>query len=515
MRDGREPQTQAPRLNRRGRLVVVAGVALLFVSATSGAPWIAAAGAALLAFGAVGLALGREAQAALAGLRLDWASDAPPMRPCGQPVELGLYLGTARGRVLRGLQLEIIVSGPVGLEVPSLRLDAPAEAETQLPLTVTPPRAGLWRIWGVRLSLPDAAGLTTALRWQPLPLFLHAGPRSVPPTAGQAVLHRVGAVRDREGRHLDRQTGSGLELRELRDYVPGDPLKAVAWKASARRQRWLVRAYEDESMRRFQVVMGIGPDMRDGPPGRAPLDLAIDLAAHLSHLSAAERVGLTTYDHRVVAHLRPDTGRAHGQRLLQQILDVTRVVDEDLTEVADAELWARVGQLLEAQEGLSLRRLPYDLARLANAEVLVDPVRELYDESAIFTHVSAVVARERDRGHAALFGKSRPALDLAQARLRLYCALHAVPLPYRRTHIPQAAETGLSAALNRNLIAGSAETLVVISDFRGLAPDGPALRTMRLCRAHKRRVVAVPVGPALLHPVRQALLAAGARLVEL
>ena len=36
------------------------------------------------------------------------------------------------------------------------------------------------------------------------------------------------------------------EIRELRDHAPGDPLKRVAWKASARRGRLLVREMERE-----------------------------------------------------------------------------------------------------------------------------------------------------------------------------------------------------------------------------------------------------------------------------
>jgi uncharacterized protein (DUF58 family) len=501
-------------LNPRGRAVVAAGVALLFIAATAGAPWVAAAGAALIALVTMALGWGREAAARLDALALTWTSDAVPMKPCGQPTTLGLRVQALAVGDARGLRVEPLVSGPCPVAVAPLTIDAPGQAQGEFAVTFTLPRAGLWRVWGCRLTLGDALGLTTQTRWHALPLLVHAGPRPVAPSTATALLNRIGAVRDREGRHLDRQSGSGLELRELREYVPGDPLKAIAWKASARRQRWLVRAYEDESMRRFQVVLAIGRTMRDGEPGHTALDAGIDLAASLLQLASGERVGLTTYDHRVVAHIRPDTGRPHAQRLLQQLLDVTRVVDADLTEISDAELFARVGELLEGQEGLSLRRLPYDLSRLSQPDVLVDPVRELYDESAIFTHVSQVVARERDRGHAALFGKSRPAADLASARLRLYCALHAIPLPYRRAPAPDAAETGLSQALSRSLVAGAAETLVLLTDFRGLRPDGPAVRTLALCRAHKRRVVAVSLGASPEPELRRALLAAGVRWVE-
>ena len=502
------------RLNRRGRAVLLSGVALLFIATTAGAPFIAASGASLIALCVWSLAAARVTRRALDALELTWAQEALPMRPCGEAVTLTLRLRTGQGRPLRSLVLEPMVSGPALLPVSALHLDAPPSAEAALELPLSPPRAGLWRVWGLRLTAEDALGLTTQVRWQPLPVFLHVGPRPVPRALGVALLRRITAARDREGRQLDRQSGSGLELRELRDYVPGDPLKAIAWKASGRRQRWLVRAFEDESMRRFQVLLDIGPAMRSGRPGEAPLDRAIDLAALLLSFSAAERVGLTTFDHRVVAHLRPETGRAHGQRLLQQLLDVTRVVDEDLTDTCDAELFARIGALLEAQEGLSLRRLPHDLSRIAQTEILVDPIRELYDESAIFTHVSQVIAQDRDRGHALLHGKARPAAELASARLRLFCALNALPLPYRFATGAESAEQGLAAALRRNLLAGGPQTMVLLADLSGLSPGGLALRTMGLCRAHKRQIVAVALGAPPGSGLRQAMLAAGVRLVD-
>lgn len=113
-----------------------------------------------------------------------------------------------------------------------------------------------------------------------------------------------------------------------------------------------------------------------------------------------------------------------------------------------------------------------------------------------------------------LFGKARPARDLGSARLRLFCALFAIPLPYRRSDAPERRDRGLSAALTRNLLTGGAETLVLLSTLEGLAPDGEAIRLLRLCRARKRRIVAVALDPALDATVTRALQAAGVTLIE-
>src|SRR5699024_8431695 len=96
----------------------------------------------------------------------------------------------------------------------------------------------------------------------------------------------------------------------------------------------------------------------------------------------------------------PETGRAHLQRVLHHLMDLSRVVDEDLTEISDAELVARVGDFLERQEGVDVRRLGEDPARARVARTLIDPLRELFDEAAIFTAVTTYLAEDRDRGHA-------------------------------------------------------------------------------------------------------------------
>jgi hypothetical protein len=114
-----------------------------------------------------------------------------------------------------------------------------------------------------------------------------------------------------------------------------------------------------------------------------------------------------------------------------------------------------------------------------------------------------------------LFGKARPAHDLASARLRLFCALFAVPLPYRTADAPEIRDRGLAAALTRNLLTGGAETLVLLSSLEDLPPEGAAIRALSLCRARKRRVVAVPLGPGPDATLSRALRAAGVGLIHL
>ena len=48
------------------------------------------------------------------------------------------------------------------------------------------------------------------------------------------------------GIHRLRQPGSATELLDLRDYIPGDPPRTIAWKVSARRDKLITKVYESE-----------------------------------------------------------------------------------------------------------------------------------------------------------------------------------------------------------------------------------------------------------------------------
>ncbi len=480
-------------LTKTGRAALVGSVGLLFGAGTSGQVLAAAAGALLLGLVAGALLATRRAGPALDHLLLELhVPDAPAPRR-GQPVRLDLVVTNTSERDLRDVRLRVAGSGEPQ-PAPAASFDAPARARGRVPLTFSLERAGHWRTHGAELQLLGPLGMAVAERYVPLERPIHVQPARLAPGLLRRVLAPVGAVRDREGRHLSHENGSGLELRELRDYVPGDPLKSLAWKATARRRKPLVRVFEEETVRRVQLLVDAGPTMRGGDPGASPLDHAIDLAAAVADLGLEDRLGVTTFDLRVFGHLRAGTGREHVQRVLQHLLDLSRVVDEDLTEITDAELLALVGRFLERQHGLRLRANEADPDRMRSARDLSDPLWELYDSGAVFAIVTAYLAEDRDRGHAVLHAKARPAKDLLAARLRLFCALRGIALPYRLTGPLDARERGLVAAVSRNLGGGAAETLLVLTDLRGLAPDGPGVRALRLAVAHKRRVIVVRLG---------------------
>ena len=114
----------------------------------------------------------------------------------------------------------------------------------------------------------------------------------------------------------------GGEFHLVREYVAGDDLRRVHWKATARRSHLMVR--QDESKRRAPVLVLL--DVRAARHDRASFEVAVEVAASLS--TALERAGrpytLVTSGGETLGH--------SGQRHLATIMDSLAVVEPIASE---------------------------------------------------------------------------------------------------------------------------------------------------------------------------------------
>src|SRR5262249_55807622 len=105
--------------------------------------------------------------------------------------------------------------------------------------------------------------------------------------------------------------GEGEQLKELREHVPGDPFKRIAWKASARRGHLLVRGMGREGRDVVWLVLDASVELWAGEHGLAPLDLAVDELAGVAarHLVRSDKVGLVVFATRVRSCCCPSRDR--------------------------------------------------------------------------------------------------------------------------------------------------------------------------------------------------------------
>jgi uncharacterized protein (DUF58 family) len=156
------------------------------------------------------------------------------------------------------------------------------------------------------------------------------------------------------GLHRHLRPGSGSELLDLRDYLPGDPPKTIAWKVSARRDRLITKEFESEVPVRCTLLVDISHSVRIGPPGRNALARLVEISAAVAQANAGARdlTGICLFDEQgVTQYSRP----ARGSRCLVQLLNVLA----DAAGLAPATGEGRVDALLPLAYSLAREVYPY------------------------------------------------------------------------------------------------------------------------------------------------------------
>jgi uncharacterized protein (DUF58 family) len=140
------------------------------------------------------------------------------------------------------------------------------------------------------------------------------------------------AQRRREaGQKSVRELGEGRLFESLREWVPGDDIRHIDWKATARRRKVITRQFEAERRQQVMLVLDLGRLMTaDIAGGVARLDFVVQAALELAYAAAQndDDVGIMTFADGVQHFVAPQRGRAG----VRQVLDVLAVVEPKLVE---------------------------------------------------------------------------------------------------------------------------------------------------------------------------------------
>jgi uncharacterized protein (DUF58 family) len=127
-----------------------------------------------------------------------------------------------------------------------------------------------------------------------------------------------------EGEYAAIQIGRGIDFQDLREYVRGDDVKDLDWKASARTRTLLVKRYVAERRHTVLLCVSTGRSMAAMNDARhSKRELAVFVAGVMGYLATRHKdmVGLVHGDAER-QHVRPpDTGELHLERLLATVHD--------------------------------------------------------------------------------------------------------------------------------------------------------------------------------------------------
>ncbi|WP_157250467.1 DUF58 domain-containing protein [Nonomuraea typhae] len=155
----------------------------------------------------------------------------------------------------------------------ALPLDVPAGERRRLTVTLTPTRRGDRSSESVTVRAVGPLGLAARQGSHSVPWSV----RVLPPFLSRKHLpSRLAKLRELEGQHPALVRGQGTEFDSLREYVVGDDVRSIDWRASARRHDVVVRTWRPERDRRVLIVLDTGRTSA-GRVGAAPIPLAGDM----------------------------------------------------------------------------------------------------------------------------------------------------------------------------------------------------------------------------------------------
>jgi len=128
----------------------------------------------------------------------------------------------------------------------------------------------------------------------------------------------------KQGLHRSPFVGFSVEFSAHREYMPGDDLRHINWKAYGRQERLYIKQYDAETNVELHLIVDVSASMLMASQGLSKLRYAVMLAAALGHLSLTQRdsAGITLYSDRIVDHVKP---RSNPDQLFEMLHPLTRL----------------------------------------------------------------------------------------------------------------------------------------------------------------------------------------------
>lgn len=271
--------------------------------------------------------------------------DVPARVRLGETVRIELRLTNVGTRTLRGI-LRDAWQPSAGALITRHRVVLPAGERRVFATTLTPFRRGERR-----------SDVATIRSFGPLQLAARQASISVPGAirvlppfnARRHLPSRLARLRELDGRTSVMLRGQGTEFDSLREYVRGDDVRSIDWRATARRtdpiQRGpglVVRTWRPERDRRVVIIVDSGRTSAARIDREPRIDTAFESTLLLSALAtrAGDRVDVVIYDQRARGRVQGAT----GADLLSRLVDTMATIDPELIEMD----WSAVPALVRS-----------------------------------------------------------------------------------------------------------------------------------------------------------------------
>jgi uncharacterized protein (DUF58 family) len=124
------------------------------------------------------------------------------------------------------------------------------------------------------------------------------------------------------GRYHSIFKGQGMDFAEVREYTPGDDIRAIDWNVSARMGHPYVKLYREERELTIMLLVDVSGSTEFGTQNVLKREVSAELTALLAlcALTNNDKVGLILFTDKIEHFVAPKKGRRHVLRLIRDVL---------------------------------------------------------------------------------------------------------------------------------------------------------------------------------------------------
>jgi uncharacterized protein (DUF58 family) len=176
-----------------------------------------------------------------------------------------------------------------------------------------------------------------------------------------------------------RRIGHTMEFEQIKEYVPGDDIRTLNWKATAKKNALMVNQFQDEKSQNIYMAIDKGRTMKMPFNGLSLLDYAINATLVLSNviLKKQDKAGMFSFSKKIENRVVAEKRTSQMQKILENLYNIkTDFFESDYSRLyADVKKNINQRSLIilytnfETLDGLH-RQLPY-LKGIAKSHLLV------------------------------------------------------------------------------------------------------------------------------------------------
>lgn len=234
---------------------------------------------------------------------------------------------------------------------------------------------------------------------------------------GASLARRRRTVALRSGTSSSRWRGRGVDFRESRVYQPGDEIRHMDWRVTARSGKPHTKLFEEEREQGLLLAFDLNPSMRFGTRVRFKSVQAARAAALLAWMASAagDRVGALGFGGGVDGEVKPAGGRRGVLHVLRALRDWDAAVEPARQEPLSRAL-ARIRRLL--RPGMRLVLLSDGFSTDAESATLLPQLAGRHEITIVLLRDALEIAPPPPGRYALHLGAARRILDFSDPRVR-------------------------------------------------------------------------------------------------